>query len=59
VDEALRELLEGKTEAAITVEAIGELVRRPEAITPVTVVEVAAVELSSYDQLCAAMVVRQ
>jgi hypothetical protein len=41
------------------VEAIGELVRRPEAITPVTVVEVAAVELSSYDQLCAAMVVRQ
>jgi hypothetical protein len=59
VDEALRELLEGKTEAVITVEAIGELVRRPEAITPVTVVEVAAVDLSSYDQLCAAMVVRQ
>src|SRR5215831_18624765 len=59
VDQALRELLEGKTEAAITVESIAELVRRPETITPVTVVEVAAVDLSNFDQLCAEMAVRQ
>jgi hypothetical protein len=59
VDEALRELLEGKTESTITVEAIGELVQRPETITPVTVVEVATVDLSTYDQLCTAMAVRQ
>jgi len=59
VDEALRELLEGKTETTITVEAISELVKRPETITPVTVVEVATVDLSTYDQLCTAMAVRQ
>ena len=59
VDEALRELLEGRTESTITVEAIDELVQRPETITPVTVVEVATVDLSTYDQLCTAMAVRQ
>jgi hypothetical protein len=41
------------------VEAIDELVQRPETITPVTVVEVATVDLSTYDQLCTAMAVRQ
>lgn len=59
VDAALRELLEGKTEAAVTVESLSELMRRPETITPLTVVEVAAVDLSSFDQLCTEMAVRQ
>jgi hypothetical protein len=33
--------------------------RQPETITPVTVVEVATVDLSNFDQLCAEMAVRQ
>jgi hypothetical protein len=57
VGEALRELLEGKTEAAITVESIRELLRRLDTITPVTVVEVAPVDLASFDELCRAIVV--
>ena len=59
VDEALRELLEGKTEAAIMAESVGELLRRLDTITPVTVVEVATVDLASFDQLCAETAVQQ
>jgi hypothetical protein len=59
VDEALRELLERKGEAAITVESIGEVLRRLDTIRPVTVVEVAAVNLASFDELCAETAVRQ
>jgi hypothetical protein len=59
VDEALRELLEGKTEAAITVGSVSELLLRLDTITPVTVVEVAAVDLASFDQLCAETAVQQ
>jgi hypothetical protein len=59
VDEALRELLERKGEAAITVESIGEVLRRLDTIRPVTVVEVSAVNLASFDELCAGMAVRQ
>jgi hypothetical protein len=59
VDEALRELLERQGEGAVTAESIGEMLRRPEAITPVTMVEVAAVDLASFDQLCPGMAVRQ
>jgi len=59
VDEGLRELLERKGEAAITVESIGEVLRRLDTIRPVTVVEVAAVNLASFDELCAEMAVRQ
>jgi len=44
VDEALREL-QAKAEVAITVESIGEVLRRLDTITPVTVVEVAPVNL--------------
>jgi hypothetical protein len=59
VDEALRELLEGKTEAAITAGSVSELLLRLDTITPVTVVEVAAVDLASFDQLCAETAVQQ
>ena len=59
VDEALHELLERKAEAAITVESMGEVLRRLDTIPPVTVVEVAAVNLASFDELCAETAVRQ
>jgi len=59
VDEALRELLQGKAEAAITVESIGEVLRRLDTIAPATEVEVAAVNLASFDELCAETAVRQ
>ena len=59
VDEALRELLKGKADAAITVESIGEVLPRLDTITPVTMVEVAAVNLASFDELCAETAVRQ
>lgn len=59
VDVALRDLLEGKLEVAITAGAIGERLARLESIAPVTVVEVAAVDLTSFDQFCPAMEVRQ
>lgn len=59
VDEALRELLERKAEATVTVESIGEVLRRLDTITPVTVVEVAAVNLASFDELCAETAVQQ
>jgi hypothetical protein len=57
VDEALRELLEGKAEAVITVESIRELLAKLDTIPAVTMVEVAPVNLASFDQLC--MEVRQ
>jgi hypothetical protein len=59
VDQALRELLEGKAEAAITAEAIGEVLTQLDTMAPVTMVEVAPVDLASFDQLCTAMAVRQ
>ncbi|MBZ5583146.1 MAG: hypothetical protein LAQ30_13265 [Acidobacteriia bacterium] len=57
VDAALRDLLEGKAEAAITVESIRELLAKLDTIPPVTMVNVAPVDLASFDQLC--MAVRQ
>jgi hypothetical protein len=59
VGEALRELLEGKAETAITVETVRELLRRLDTIPPVTVVEVAVPDLASFDALCAEMAVQQ
>jgi hypothetical protein len=59
VDDALRELLERKAEAAITVESIGEVLRRLDTIPPVTMVDVAAVDLTSFDELCVETAVRQ
>jgi hypothetical protein len=59
VDEALRELLERQGEGAATAESIGEMLRRPETIAPVTMVKVEAVDLTSFDQLCPSMAVRQ
>lgn len=59
VDSALRDLLDGKTDAVITAGAIGERLARLESIAPATLVEVAAVDLTSFDQLCPAMEVRQ
>ena len=35
------------------------MLRRPEAIAPVTMVKVEAVDLTSFDQLCPSMAVRQ
>lgn len=59
VDEALRELLPGKVDAAITAESIAEVLPRVDKIPPVTAVEVAAVNLASFDELCAETAVRQ
>jgi hypothetical protein len=59
VDEALRELLEGKTETAIHAETVQELLGRLDSITPVTLVEVAAPDLTLFDALCTEMAVRQ
>jgi Mu transposase-like protein len=59
VAEALRELLEGKTEAAITADSIRELLPKLEALSPVTVVEVAMPDLASFDALCTEMAVAQ
>jgi hypothetical protein len=58
VDAALRELLE-KAEAVITVESIGEILAKLDTIPPVTMVEVAPVDLASFDLLCTEMEVRQ
>ena len=55
VDQALRELLEGRVEAVITMAAIGEVLAQLDAIAPVTMVEVAPVDLASFDQLCTEM----
>jgi hypothetical protein len=59
VDEALRELLEGKTETAIHAESVRELLGKLDTIRPVTVVEVAAPDLAIFDALCTGMAVRQ
>jgi hypothetical protein len=58
VDEALRELLEGQAEMAITAESVRELLRRLDTIAPVTMVEVALPDLASLDALCPGIVVR-
>jgi hypothetical protein len=58
VDEALRELLAGE-DAVITVGAIGAMLTRLDTIAPVTMVEVALVDLASFDQLCTEMLVQQ
>lgn len=59
VDQALRELLAGEAEVAITVESITAMLAQLDAIQPVTMVEVALVDLASFDQLCTEMAVRQ
>ena len=59
VDQALRELLAGEAEVAITVESISALLAQLDTIQPVTMVEVALVDLASFDQLCTEMAVRQ
>ena len=59
VDEALRELLERKAGAAITVESIAAVLAKLDTIAPVTMVEVAPVDLAGFDQLCPGMGVRQ
>jgi len=56
VDAALRELLEG--EAVITEASIRELLAKLDTIAPVTMVEVAPVDLASFDQLCLDMEVQ-
>ena len=40
-------------------ESIGEVLAKLETLAPVTMVEVAAVDLASFDELCAEMAVRQ
>ena len=59
VDQALRELLATEAEAVITVDSIGVLLTQLDMIAPVTMVEVAAVDLASFDQLCTEMGIRQ
>jgi hypothetical protein len=59
VDEALREVLEGKTGTAITVESISAVLTQLDTIPAVTMVEVTAVDLASFDQLCTEMEVWQ
>jgi hypothetical protein len=59
VDQALRELLAGEVEVAITVDAIGAMLAQLDTIAPVTMVEVTLVDLASFDQLCTEMAVRQ
>src|ERR1700738_2762556 len=59
VDEALRELLAGAEDVAITVESIGEVLAQLETIAPVTMVEVAMVDLANFDQLFTEMGARQ
>jgi hypothetical protein len=58
VDEALRELLEGETEVLITEASVRELLTKLDTIAPVTMVEVAPVDLASFDQLCLDMEVK-
>jgi hypothetical protein len=59
VDQALRELLAGEAEVAITVKSIGEVLAQLDTIAPVTMVEVTLVDLASFDQLCTETAVRQ
>ena len=55
VDQALRELLAGEEEVGITVEVIGAMLAQLDTIAPVTMVEVALVDLAGFDQLCTEM----
>jgi hypothetical protein len=55
VDQALRELLAGEAEVAITVDAIGPVLAQLDTIAPVTMVEVTLVDLASFDKLCTGM----
>ena len=48
-----------KAEVVITVESIGEVLAKLDTIPPVTMVEVAPVDLASFDQLCTEMGVQQ
>lgn len=59
VDQALRELLAGEADVAITVESVGRMLAQLDTIAPVTMVEVALVDLASFDQLCTEIAVRQ
>ena len=59
VDEALRELLERRAEAMITVESISEVLAKLSTIPPVTMVEVEPIDLAIFDQLCLEMGVRR
>ena len=59
VDEVLRALLEGDAEAVVTAETIAEVLAKLDTIPPVTMVEVAMVDLGSFDQLFTEMGVRQ
>jgi hypothetical protein len=55
----LRELFEGKTESSITAESVVEVLARLDTIPPVTMVEVAPVDLAGFDRLCTQMGMRQ
>ena len=59
VDQALRELLEERAESVITVESIVRVLTQLDTIAPVTMVEVAPVDLTCFDQLCTGMAVPQ
>lgn len=59
VDQALGELLATEAEVVITVESVGAMLTQLDTIAPVTMVEVAAVDLAGFDQLCMEMGIRQ
>jgi hypothetical protein len=52
-------MLEGKEEAVITMALLSEVLAQLDSIAPMTMVEVASVDLASFDQLCTEMAVRQ
>ena len=56
---AVRVLVDVKGEGAITAELICELLATLDTIPPGTMVEVAPVDLASFDQLCTQMAVQQ
>jgi hypothetical protein len=59
VDTALRQLLETRMGIVITAESISDAMTRLDPIRPVTMVEVAQVDLAIFDQLCSVTGVRQ
>ena len=59
MDEALRELLGGRRKSRSRWNRSAKCWPRLDTIAPVTMVEVALVDLASFDQLCTEMVVRQ
>jgi hypothetical protein len=59
VDTALRELLEERMGMVITAESISDVIARLDPIRPVTMVEVAPVDLAIFDRLCSVTGVRQ